>query len=167
MKFIPYPLIFLFLIALPAAGQSELKDLLARHNSHSVPYISAQELKMLQKDRAVVILDAREPEEFEVSHIENAFFVGYSQFSAEGVSELLKKKNSPIVVYCSLGIRSETISEKLKKHGFKDVRNLYGGIFEWKNNGFPVLDVYGNETEKVHAYSRQWSKWLKNGEKVY
>lgn len=162
-----FPLLLLFIFALPAIGQTELRDLLARHNSHSVPYISVQELKMLQKDNAVAILDAREREEFEVSHIEDAIFIGYSDFSAEGVSEMIKNKNSPIVVYCSLGIRTETISEKLKKKGFTDVRNLYGGIFEWKNNAFPVLDLQGDETEKVHAYSRKWSKWLKEGEKIY
>ena len=72
-----------------------------------------------------------------------------------------------IVVYCSLGIRSEKISEKLKAEGYSNVRNLYGGIFEWKNKGFEVFDSEGKETEKVHAYSKSWSKWLKNGEKIY
>jgi hypothetical protein len=44
---------------------------------------------------------------------------------------------------------------------------LYGGIFEWKNNNFKVLDTLGNETEKVHTFSKSWSKWLTKGEKVY
>lgn len=167
MKLKTYPILLLLLMALPVLGQGELRDLLARHNSHSVPYISVQELKMVQKDDAVVILDAREREEFEVSHIKDAIFIGYSNFSAEGVSEMIKTKNTPIVVYCSLGIRSETISEKLKQAGFTEVRNLYGGIFEWKNYGYPVQDLQGRETEKVHAFSRHWSKWLKKGEKIY
>jgi len=33
-------------------------------------------------------------------------------------------------VYCSLGIRSEVIAKKLKKAGYTNVFNLYGGIFE-------------------------------------
>ncbi len=122
---------------------------------------------MLQRDKNLVILDAREPKEFQVSHIENSIFAGYSKFCSQEISTKIKDKSIPIVVYCSLGIRSETISEKLKAEGYSKVRNLYGGIFEWKNKGFAVFDPEGNKTEKVHAYSKNWSKWLKNGEKVY
>lgn len=150
-----------------AIAQNDLATLLEKYNSHSIPYISVQELKMLQKENSVIILDAREKEEFEVSRIKNAVYIGYSDFSAEEVSQLFSNKNVPVVVYCSLGIRSENISEKLKKEGFKNVRNLYGGIFEWKNNGFPVFNSEEKETEKVHTYSRSWSRWLKRGEKIY
>jgi 3-mercaptopyruvate sulfurtransferase SseA len=66
-----------------------------------------------------------------------------------------------------VGIRSETISEKLKKAGYTDVHNLYGGIFEWKNKDYPVVDSEGKETENVHAYSKVWGKWLNKGVKVY
>lgn len=132
-----------------------------------MPYISVEELKMLQQDTNLVLLDAREPEEFEVSHIKGAVFSGYSNFSAEMISKSIKDKSAPIVVYCSLGIRSEKISEKLKAEGYSNIRNLYGGIFEWKNKGFEVFDSEGQETDKVHAYSKSWSKWLTNGEKIY
>lgn len=163
-----FPLLLIFLIvAAPVRAQDDLDKLLTRHNSHSIPYISVQELKVLQQNEDIVLLDAREREEFEVSHIENAVFVGYSNFSAEGVSQKISDKNTTIIVYCSLGIRSETISEKLKKEGYSNVSNLYGGIFKWKNQQFPVVDSLGNETEKVHTFSRQWSKWLENGEKIY
>jgi 3-mercaptopyruvate sulfurtransferase SseA len=83
------------------------------------------------------------------------------------VSASIKDLSTPIVVYCSLGVRSENISEKLNAAGFTDVRNLYGGIFEWKNKHNPVFDSEEIETEKVHTYSKNWSKWLTNGEKIY
>ena len=150
-----------------AWAQNDLATLLERYNSHSIPYISVQELSLLKQDPSLIILDAREKDEFEISRIQDAVFVGYSDFSAEEVSQLFNNKNVPVVVYCSLGIRSEKISEKLKKEGFTNVRNLYGGIFEWKNNGFPVYNSEGKQTEKVHAYSRSWSKWLRSGEKIY
>ncbi len=109
---------------------------------------------MLQQDKNLVLLDAREPEEFQVSHIKGAVFSGLSDFSSEEISASIKDKSDFIVVYCSLGIRSEEISEKLKAEGYWNVRNLYGGIFEWKNNSFEVFDSEGKETEKVHAYSK-------------
>ncbi|MFO8147286.1 MAG: rhodanese-like domain-containing protein [Bacteroidota bacterium] len=157
----------IFLLAFTASGQTSLDQLLSKYNTHSMPYISVEELKMLQQDTNLVLLDAREPEEFEVSHIKGAVFSGYSNFSAEMISKSIKDKSAPIVVYCSLGIRSEKISEKLKAEGYSNIRNLYGGIFEWKNKGFEVFDSEGQETDKVHAYSKSWSKWLTNGEKIY
>lgn len=159
--------ISLFLLAFAARGQASLDQLLSRYNEQSIPYISVEELKMLQQNKDLVLLDAREPEEYQVSHIKGAVFSGFSNFSAEAISESIKDKAAPIVVYCSLGIRSEKISEKLKEEGYTNIRNLYGGIFEWKNKGFPVFDTEGMETEKVHAYSKSWSKWLTNGEKIY
>ena len=62
---------------------------------------------------------------------------------------------------------SEKIADKIKNAGFKDVHNLYGGIFEWKNEEFPLVDINGEETEQVHVYSKRWGKWLRNGEKIY
>lgn len=161
------PLVFLFLLITGNTFAQDVDKLLARYNSHSIPYIAVQELKMLQANTSVVLLDAREREEFEVSHIKNAIYVGYSNFSAEGFPKLIKDKQQLIVVYCSLGIRSETISEKLKALGYTNVRNLYGGIFEWKNAQYFVVDSDGHQTEKVHTYSRQWSKYLTAGEKIY
>ena len=56
---------------------------------------------------------------------------------------------------------------KIKDAGYTNVRNLYGGIFEWKNKEFTIIDSNNKATEKVHAFSKSWSKWLKNGEKIY
>lgn len=120
---------------------------------------------MNQLDDEVIILDAREKEEYSVSHIENSIFIGYQDFNIsvlEGFS-----KDEKFVVYCSLGIRSARIGKILQKAGFENVQNLYGGIFEWKKKGYPVIDSQGNSTEKVHAYSREWSKWLKIAKKIY
>lgn len=74
---------------------------------------------MQSKDTNLVILDAREPKEFKVSHIKLAVYAGFSQFSATKISHLINDKSRPVVVYCSLRIRSKTISEKLKKEGLR------------------------------------------------
>ena len=72
-----------------------------------------------------------------------------------------------IVVYCSIGVRSAKIAQQLKDEGYTNVFNLYGGIFEWKNNNFQVFDLKEKETEKVHVYDKDWAIWLIKGEKVY
>lgn len=160
--------IFLILfVAGAVVGQKSVDKLLEQHNSKSVSYISIEELRMLQLNNKVVILDAREPDEFKISHLNTAIYIGYNDFSSDAKQLKNLKKDSPIVVYCSLGIRSETIGEKLKKAGFTNVKNLYGGIFEWKNKGYPVFDTNGQETEKVHAFSKHWSQYLQTGQPVY
>jgi rhodanese-related sulfurtransferase len=146
-------------------SQESLDGFLSRFNNERIPYISVQELAM-PKTKAI-ILDAREREEYEVSHIKNAIYVGYDNFDLKKVTSKIKDKNQPIVVYCSLGVRSEDIAENLKKAGYVEVSNLYGGIFEWKNKGYTVYDASESETEKVHAFSERWSKFLKQGIKVY
>ncbi|MCR9181339.1 MAG: rhodanese-like domain-containing protein [Flavobacteriaceae bacterium] len=155
------------LIGFGASAQDSLDTVLSKFNDESIPYISAEELKMQQNNSDFLLMDTRERKEFEVSKIEGAVYIGYNQFSINQFVNFATDKTRPIVVYCSLGIRSEDIGEKLKKAGYTNVKNLYGGIFEWKNKGFPVVDSDGNKTEKVHAYSKQWGKWLLKGEKVF
>ena len=130
----------------------------------TVPTISPNDVKKMPD---VLLLDARESEEYKVSHIANAVFIGYNHFEKEALKDIPKDK--PIVVYCSIGYRSEKIGEKLQKLGFTKVYNLYGSIFEWVNQGNPVVDSQGATTKKVHTFNRNWSKWVDKGkaEKVW
>jgi rhodanese-related sulfurtransferase len=146
-------------------AQETLSDLLKLYNKNKINYISVQELAMPKT--GAIILDARELEEFNVSHIKDAFYVGYDDFKIETLLKNFSDKNQKIAVYCSIGIRSEEIAFKLKKAGYNNVFNLYGGIFEWKNNGFKVYDSEEKETENVHVSSKYWAKWLIKGNKVY
>ncbi len=156
-----------FLIIGTVTGQESLEKLLNQYNSHSIPYISVENLRMNSVKGKGIILDAREKAEFNISHIPSARYVGYNSFSLDAALTEIPEKDSPIIVYCSIGIRSEKIAEKLKKAGFIHVKNLYGGIFEWKNKGFPTVDSTGAETENIHAYSKEWGKWLHAGDPVY
>ncbi len=146
-------------------AQDSLESLLKKYNSGKISYTSVEELRMDQLNNEVLILDAREPEEFKVSHIEGALEVGFNDFDISILDSFSREKK--IVVYCSIGIRSENIGIKLEKSGFENVENLYGGIFEWKNKDYPLVDEKGEATNKVHAFSKSWSKWLKKGKKIY
>jgi rhodanese-related sulfurtransferase len=87
--------------------------------------------------------------------------------SIETVLDTIKNKETPIVVYCTLGVRSEMIAAKLQKAGYIDVKNLYGGISEWKNKEYKVIDSTQNTTNNIHTFSKEWSKWLLNGNPIY
>ncbi|TYB78127.1 rhodanese-like domain-containing protein [Bizionia gelidisalsuginis] len=158
-------LILLLLSNVFVFSQEALSEVLLKHNTHSIPYISVQELAM--PATKAIIIDAREPDEFAVSHIKNAIHVGFNDFKVEDLQQKITNRNQAIVVYCSLGIRSETIGEKLKKAGYNNVKNLYGGIFEWKNNNFELYNTLEKRTDSIHAFNESWSTYLKNGIKVY
>lgn len=145
-------------------SQNTIPKVLEKLNKKSVPYISVNELHS-KKD--CVILDTREIKEFNVSHIQNAINVGYDKFESKKIAITLKDKNDTIVVYCSIGIRSEEIGEKLIKLGYKNVFNLYGGIFEWKNKGGKVVTNQNLETNKIHTFNKEWSIYLEKGIKIY
>ena len=135
----------------------------------TVPFITISELdKKMQTDTgqmSYVLLDTRPQNEFQVSHIPNAIRVGFEDFEPAGIDRF--PKNTDIVVYCSVGYRSERIGEQLQTLGFSKVKNLYGGIFEWANQGKILHNNEGQETNKVHAYNKKWAIWLNKGEKVF
>jgi rhodanese-related sulfurtransferase len=134
--------------------------------SNTVDTITPQRAYKLNKqDKNIVFLDARERNEYEVSHIKKSNYVGYDNFRLSRLTWL--DTNSVIIVYCSVGYRSEKIAEKLIKGGYTNVRNLYGGFFEWVNLGYPIVDIYDSSTTKVHGYSPEWGVWLKKGDVVY
>jgi rhodanese-related sulfurtransferase len=144
------------LVSDPAYAE-RLLDLLDR----ATPALTVQQC-LATKD--AVYLDAREQEEYAVSHLAGARWVGYDDFNLSRLRGIAK--DAPIVVYCSVGYRSGKITEQLRDAGFSNARNLYGGIFEWVNTGNPVVDATG-PTQRVHAYDTKWGRWLRAGVKVY
>lgn len=139
---------------------TEFKNLLDSMYQHTVPLISVEEFKLLDKND-LYVLDTRETKEFKVSHLKNARHVGYFWFDMRNVYDI--PENSTIVLYCSVGFRSEKIGEKLLRSGYSKVYNLYGSIFEWVNQGNPVYRSNGVQTSEIHGYNKEWSKWLQRG----
>ena len=157
-------IMFLFNNSLSAQVKSKsFKVVLKTLLSKDIPKITVPEAANAFNN--YVFLDAREAEEYNVSHILNARFVGYKKFSIAGIGTV--NKNEPIVVYCAIGKRSDEITKKLRDAGFTNARNLYGGIFEWVNQGHPVFNSQNIRTDSVHAYGRFWGQWLDKGTKVY
>ncbi|MBK6931900.1 MAG: rhodanese-like domain-containing protein [Saprospirales bacterium] len=155
------------LLFLTIAGYSQVKNgafrlLLNTLLQHTAPETTVAEV--VRDSSKIVFLDAREPREFTISHLHGAIPVGYQTFTLKDLPALDKSRR--IVVYCSVGYRSEKIAEKLIVAGFTNVSNLYGGIFEWVNQGLPVYNEHG-PTQQVHAYDRTWGVWLERGEKIY
>lgn len=125
---------------------------------HTVPELSVETVAK-NMHAYPIFIDAREWNEYTVSHIKGAIWVGYKDFELSRMEKVDKDK--PIVVYCSVGYRSEKIAEKLIALGFSKTFNLYGGVFEWANLKQPLVNQDGKETPLVHAYNRMWGSWLR------
>jgi rhodanese-related sulfurtransferase len=148
----------------PSFAQSDYDEMLREYYKGTVPTISSEKLYLLlSENKTIHILDARTRKEFEVSSIKGAVRFGMS-VSSKKMADV--DKNDMIVVYCTIGARSETLGEKIKRSGYTNVFNLYGGVIEWVNKGYPL---YRNskKTEEVHVYSKEWGKWLTKGKAVY
>ena len=148
-----------------AVKDDEFSNMVNGYLAYTVPVISVRDLRATKEK--ILLLDTREQAEYDVSHLPNAIYVGYDSFKPSAMKGI--DKNAKIVVYCTIGYRSEKIGERLLKMGYKKVYNLYGSIFEWINSGYEVVDKSGKPTFNIHTYDKSWSKWVKNGryKKVY
>src|SRR6266487_4187505 len=102
--------------------------------------ISVEELKeRIDEGREVVLLDVREPMEWEIARLDRAILMPVAQVPAR-VNEL--STADEIVVYCKTGARSGRITNFLRELGFRKVKNLVGGIDEWADKVEPEMPRY-------------------------
>lgn len=131
-----------------------------------IPVIAAEELKeKIARGDKFYLLDARPKEAYDVSHIRRARRVGYKDFGPEKVWML--NRDTEIIVYCSMGFRSEQVGRYMLMMGFKNVRNLYGSIYEWANNDGEVVDNNNEPTNRVFAEDKEKAKFLRKGKAVF
>ena len=126
-----------------------------------VENITTQELSDLLStpDTIVpIIIDARESEEYAVSHLQNALHADTKEKAVEVLKDV--NKDTLIVVYCSVGYRSGSLVKQLIDIGFNNIYNLKGSIFKWANENRPVFKG-DKQVKSVHPYDKEWGKLLK------
>jgi rhodanese-related sulfurtransferase len=150
-------------LALTAVVYADRWDLVKRQIDRkfpTVPKISTSELAALLNDpgaKKPVLFDVRTEAEFKISHLAGA----RRAEPKSDPSDLPRQKETPIVTYCSVGYRSAEVAERLRVAGYTNVRNLEGSIFQWANEGRPLVRGAGEPTDKVHPYSATWGTLLK------
>lgn len=91
------------------------------------------------KEEAPLLLDVREPWEFERCRIEGSVLVPMSQLAAR-LPELDPQRET--VVICHHGIRSRHVGMQLEHAGFSNIINLAGGVDAWARDVDPEMAVY-------------------------
>ena len=99
--------------------------------------VTSAETKQLINRRNAVLLDVREPKDFEGGRLPGALHIPLSQLAGR-TSELAKMVSKPIVAYCESGRKSPSAAGALTKAGFQEIYSLQGGILAWKKDGLPV-----------------------------
>ncbi len=72
-----------------------------------------------------IVIDTRQPEEYSRSHVEGAISIPVMEFASGKLPESLNgvPKETPIILYCLSGQRSNTCSMILREYGFSDITN--------------------------------------------
>ena len=86
-----------------------------------------------------VLLDVREPWEFQLCRIEGSLPIPMNSIPARW-PEL--DRNAPIVCICHHGGRSMNVAGFLERNGFTDVSNLTGGVNNWSRQVDPAMPTY-------------------------
>jgi rhodanese-related sulfurtransferase len=128
-----------------------------RRRFPDVAVITCEELadRLAGEGPMPLLIDARGPEEFALSHLAGARRLpGPDASGAAGLA-----REAAIVVYCSVGYRSARLARSLRQAGFTDVRNLEGSLFRWANLGLPLAGT-GYARPRVHPFHPCWALLL-------
>jgi sulfur-carrier protein adenylyltransferase/sulfurtransferase len=105
----------------------------------AVPAISVQELSRKLKHDRVLVLDVREPFEYDIARIDGSTLVPLGELP-DRLGELPRDRQ--IVVMCKTGVRSAEAITFLQQEGFRDIYNLDGGITAWAKEIDPDMARY-------------------------
>jgi adenylyltransferase/sulfurtransferase len=107
-----------------------------------VKEVSASEVRgALERGEEFLLLDVREPGEWETARIEGARLLPLGELE-QRLHELVEWSARRVVVHCHHGGRSARACEILLGHGFRDVANLAGGIEAWSLTVDPGVPRY-------------------------
>jgi len=99
--------------------------------------ISPTDADLKVKSGGAVIVDVRDPDEFEENHIPDALNMSRGTIEFE-VEEKFPDRSATIICHCGGGGRSALAAESLQKMGYKNVRSMAGGFRAWKAAGLPT-----------------------------
>jgi len=101
----------------------------------------------------VVLVDTREPHEYQEAHLENGKLVPPGLLADE-IAAAAPDKSARTILYCRSGNRSYIAAQQLEALGYTDVASMAGGILAWQEQGLPVVAASGMTAEQRDRYSR-------------
>ena len=134
----------------PLKAKKKTRSELRGPDAPPLSEISATELydRMGTEDSPSLVVDVRTPPEYrQTGYIKDSKLIPLGVLMRD-LGELEQYKDKEVVILCAVGGRSYMAAQLLAREGFKDVRNLVGGIKSWIRNGFPVVGGIMDSTPK-------------------
>lgn len=113
------------------------------------PFEAAEEIER----GGVVLIDTREPHEYQESHLEGGKLVPPGLLADE-IATAAPDKTARTILYCRSGNRSFKAAEQMRELGYENVASMAGGILAWQEQGLPVIAADGLTPEQRDRYSR-------------
>jgi molybdopterin/thiamine biosynthesis adenylyltransferase/rhodanese-related sulfurtransferase len=128
------------------------RELLAATKSE-IREVTTAEAEEIRQRPGAVVLDVREPDEYEQGAIPGAVHIarGTLEGSVEG---RLADKTAPIVIHCASGVRSAFAAKTLSELGYEDVVSMTGGFNKWKDEGRDWATPKVLSAEQRNRYQR-------------
>jgi sulfur-carrier protein adenylyltransferase/sulfurtransferase len=113
------------------------------------PFEAAEEIE----GGDVVLIDTREPHEYQDAHLENGKLVPPGLLGDE-IEAAAPDKSARTILYCRSGNRSATAAAQMQALGYDNLASMAGGILAWQEQGLPVIATSGMSAEQRDRYSR-------------
>lgn len=112
---------------------ASFRDLLA-HAKGSITEVTPAEAESIIAKGNVVVLDVREPDEYDQGALPNALHIPRGHLEAQ-IEGKVTDRDQEIVVYCAGGVRSAFAAKTLHELGYSNVHSMAGGFGKWKDEG--------------------------------
>ena len=96
---------------------------------------STQAQALLAREKKIVLLDVRTPEEYRQAHLHGALLIPLGELGNR-MKEI--PRDRPLLVYCSVGARSVSAAGLLAARGYRDIYQMSDGLVGWYKNGLPI-----------------------------
>jgi rhodanese-related sulfurtransferase len=118
------------------AERPKYEELVAEAKKN-VTEISPEDAAAKMQNKAAVIIDVRDKDEYDEDHIPNAIHLSRGTIELD-IEEKVSDPNAMIICHCGGGGRSALAADSLQKMGYKNVRSMAGGLKAWKATGLPT-----------------------------
>jgi molybdopterin/thiamine biosynthesis adenylyltransferase/rhodanese-related sulfurtransferase len=128
------------------------RELLAATKSQ-IREVDTAEADELRRRPGAVVLDVREPDEYEQGAIPGAVHIARGMLEGS-VESRLADKSAPIVIHCASGVRSAFAAKTLAEIGYENVVSMAGGFNKWKDEGRDWATPQVLSPEQRNRYQR-------------
>jgi sulfur-carrier protein adenylyltransferase/sulfurtransferase len=113
---------------------ASFRDLLSAAKTQIVEIDTATAAARIQENPNALVLDVREPDEYEQGALRNVIHIPRGHLEAQ-IEGRIADHDAEVLVYCAGGIRSAFATKTLGELGYTNVKSIAGGFGKWKNEG--------------------------------